>query len=137
MAAPVITVEKNDTGTTVASWDAGTVQANNDSDIFTIVIWNNKGNTTSAVSDLKDASITTLDMDGGTSSDVVAGKWVQINVPAIDGTDTTVATNWSAIGGATMKYIRADGLPASAGSVIRGTTNDGNSEISLTSHVEI
>ena len=117
--APRITIV-NDIGTTVASWNCGTVQAANYSNVLTILVWNNKGEST-AVSDLKDASITTVDIDGGTSSDVVQGKWVQVNVPSMDGDST-----WTAIGGSTVKYIRADGLGAAAGNVIRGTANDGS-----------
>lgn len=120
MSAPSITVV-TDADATVASWDAGTVQANNSSAVLSLVIWNNRGGT-SALSDLKDASITTLDVDGGSSSDVVSGKWVQVNVPSIDGSTTV----WSQIGGDTVKYLRADGLTSSDGSVIRGTANDGS-----------
>jgi putative cofactor-binding repeat protein len=119
MAAPSITIV-NDSDITVASWDCGTVQANSDSTILTILVWNNRGGST-ALSDLKDVSITTLDIDGGSSSDVVAGKWVQANVPGIDGNNTT----WTAIGGTTVKYLRADALAAADGNVIRGIANDG------------
>lgn len=119
MAAPNITIV-NDSDITVASWDCGTVQANSDSAILTIRVWNNRGGST-ALSDLKDASITTLDIDGGSSSDVVAGKWVQVNVPNLDGNTTT----WTAVGGSTVKFIRADSLTSADGNVIRGTANDG------------
>jgi putative cofactor-binding repeat protein len=119
MAAPSITIV-NDSDITVASWDCGTVQANSDSTILTILVWNNRGGST-ALSDLKDVSITTLDIDGGSSSDVVAGKWVQANVPKVDGNNTT----WTAIGGTTVKYLRADALAAADGNVIRGIANDG------------
>lgn len=120
MSAPIITIV-NDADQTIANWDCGTVQANNDSAILTVRIWNNKAQT-SAVSDLKDASITTLDIDGGVSSDVVSGKWVQINAPYVDGNETT----WTQIGGSTLKYVRADGCNAADGYVIRGTANDGS-----------
>ena len=120
MSAPSIIVV-NGSDATVASWDCGTVQANNDSGILDIVIWNNRGGGT-ALSDLKDVSITALDVDGGSSSDVVAGKWTQINVPTVDGDTST----WTQIGGATTNALRADGLASSVGSVIRGTANDGS-----------
>ena len=119
MAAPIITIVNN-ADVTVATWDCGTVQANNDSSILEISIWNNRGGNV-AVSDLRDASLTTLDIDGGSSSDIVAGKWVQVNVPAMDGNNNT----WTAIGGSTIKYLRADSLNSSAGYVINGTANDG------------
>lgn len=120
MAAPIITIV-NKAGTTIANWDCGTVQANNDSATLEILIWNNKGNST-AVSDLKDASLTTLDIDGGISSDVVQGKWVQVHVPSMDNEGT-----WTQIGGSTLKYIRADGCNSSDGYVIKGGANDGSS----------
>lgn len=117
--APRITII-NDTGAIVASWNCGTVQASNYSSILTIKVWNNKGGST-AVSDLKDASITTVDIDGGQSSDVVAGQWVQVNVPKMDGRDDV----WTQIGGSKTKSIRADGLGSAVGNVIRGDANDG------------
>ena len=120
MAAPSITIV-NEFDTTIASWDCGTVQANTDSGILTMTIWNNRGGGT-ATSDLKDVSITALDVDGGSTTDVVAGKWTQVNVPAVDGNSTT----WTAVGGSTTKMLRADGLASSDGSVIRGTVNDGS-----------
>lgn len=120
MAAPSITVV-NDLDQTVANWDAGTVQANNDSAILTLLIWNNRGGQT-ALSDLKECTITSLDIDGGSSSDVVSGKWVNVNVPSIDGNQTT----WTQVGGATTKSLRADGVQAQDGFIIKGTTNDGN-----------
>ena len=119
MPAPSITVV-NDVDAAISNWDCGTVQANFDSPILEIKIWNNRGGS-NALSDLKDVSITTLDIDGGASTDVVAGKWVQVNAPEIDGDLTT----WTAIGGTTTKQLRADGLLASDGAVIRGVANDG------------
>lgn len=120
MAAPSITIV-NESDQTASNWDAGTIQANTDSAVLALRIWNNKGGNT-AVSDLKECNVTILDMDGGSSSNPVAGKWLQINVPRVDG-NTTV---WTAIGGTTTKSIRADGLGASDGYTIRGTTNDGS-----------
>lgn len=119
MPAPSITVV-NDVDASISNWDCGTVQANFDGPILEIKIWNNRGGS-NALSDLKDVSITTLDIDGGASTDVVAGKWVQVNVPEIDGDLTT----WTAIGGTTTKQLRADGLLPADGAVIRGVANDG------------
>lgn len=120
MAAPSISVI-SDQDQTVANWDAGTVQANNDSAVLTILIWNNRGGST-ALSDLKDCTITSLDTDGGSASDVVSGKWVNVNVKSIDGNTTT----WTAVGGPTTKSLRADGVEAADGYIIKGTANDGN-----------
>lgn len=120
MAAPSITVV-DDADVTVSNHDFGIVQANNDSGVVTCLIWNNRGGAT-ALSDLRDVSITSLDTDGGSSSDVVSGKWVNVNVPIMDGNETT----WTQVGGITQKYLRADGLTSSSGNVIQGTVNDGN-----------
>ena len=120
MAAPSITIV-NDSDATIANWDVGTVQANTDSNILKAIIWNNRGGGV-ALSDLRDVTITALDIDGGASTDVVAGKWTQVNVPNIDGNETT----WTAIGGATTKSLRADGLSAADGPIIKGTANDGS-----------
>lgn len=119
MAAPSISIV-NDSDIAVTGWDCGTVQANSDSAILTLKIWNNRGGST-AISDLKDVSITTLDVDGGSSSDVVSGKWVQVNAQYVDGSTSV----WTAIGGTTLKYLRADNLVAADGFVIRGIANDG------------
>lgn len=137
MAAPIITIWNTD-GQQVASWDCGTVQANNYSAVLSLKIWNNKSGA-SDVSDLQGVSITTLDIDGGSSSDVVAGKWVQVNVPAMDGENV-----WSSIGGTTVKSLRADALSGDSGYIIRGTQNDGTSNattnyctVNLKAHVPL
>lgn len=120
MAAPSLTVVDS-TDQSVVNWDVGVCQANNDSAILTILVWNNRGGG-AALSDLKDANITSLDVDGGSSSEVVAGKWVRINSPVVDGNNTT----WTQVGGSTVKYIRADGLSSADGNTISGAVNDGN-----------
>lgn len=119
MAAPSITVV-NTSDRTVVNWDAGICQANNDSGVLTILVWNNRGGG-EALSDLNDCNITSLDVDGGSTSDVVAGKWVRVNCPVVDGNSTT----WTQVGGDTVKYFRADGITASE-NVLSGAINDGN-----------
>ena len=120
MVAPVLSVvDVNDVA--VTSWDNGVVQANSASPILEIIIWNNRGGET-AVADLKEANITALDIDGRAITEVVQGKWVNVNVPQVDGNTTT----WTKIGGNTAKMIRADGLNTASGYVIKGTANDGN-----------
>ena len=68
-----------------------------------------------------DVSITSLDVDGGASSDIVAGKWVRINCPTVDGN----ASTWTQVGGSTVKFLRAVGVAAADGNIIKGTVNDG------------
>lgn len=120
MAAPNLTVVDT-SDRPITSWDNGVVQANSESPILTILVWNNRGND-SSVADLKDANITVLDIDGRAISEVVQGKWVRVNVPAIDNSENV----WTPIGGVTAKMIRADGLSEEDGYTIKGTANDGS-----------
>ena len=121
MAAPSITVVNATTNQTATNWPVGVVKANQSSGILPIQIWNNRGGSTD-LADLRDASITTLDINGGNSSDPVANKWLHVNVPEMDG-----ASAWTAVGGTTTKFIRGDGVTSSEGNIIKGTANDGNS----------
>jgi hypothetical protein len=120
MAAPSITVVKASTNTTITNWPVGVVKANNSSTVLSIQIWNNRGGSTD-LADIRDASITSLDTDGGNSSDPVANKWLHVNVPQMDG-----ASSWTGVGGTTTKFIRGDTVTASEGNIIKGTHNDGN-----------
>jgi hypothetical protein len=104
----------------VSNWDIGVLKAQIPSDILTINVWNNKGGTTD-VSDLKEAYIMVLDNSGDTAVDDVArDKWIQVNIPAIDGNVDT----WTPIGGTIGKDVRAN---AGVGeeNVIKGIVNDG------------
>ena len=120
MAAPSITVVNAATNTTIPNWSVGVVKANQSSTVLSIQIWNNRGGSTD-LADLRDASITSLDIDGGNSSDPVANKWLHVNVPEMDG-----ASSWTAVGGTSTKFIRGDTVTATEGNIIKGTANDGN-----------
>ena len=119
MPAPSITVVDT-SDRTITNWDNGVVQANNEGAVLTAIIWNNRGGSV-ALSDLKEASITSLDIDGRAITDVVTDKWVRVNVPSVDGN----ASTWTPVGGSVSKGIRADGLGVSDGFTIKGTANDG------------
>lgn len=119
MSAPVLTVVDT-RDVPVSNWDNGVVQASQESSILTIIIWNNRGNEVS-VADLKDASITALDIDGRAITEVVANKWVRVNVPAMDNSENVFVP----VGGSTVRMLRADGLNESAGYTIKGSSNDG------------
>lgn len=121
MAAPSITVVNAATNATQANWSAGVVKANQSSTVLSIQIWNNRGGST-ALADLRDASITSLDIDGGNSSDPVANKWLKVNCPNL----SEQASTWTAVGGTTTKFIRGDTVASSEGNIIKGTDNDGN-----------
>lgn len=119
MSAPVLTVVDT-RDVPVTNWDNSVVQASQESAVLTIIIWNNRGNDVS-VADLKDANITALDIDGRAISEVVANRWCNVNVPAMDNSENI----WVPIGGSTVRMLRADGLNESAGYTIKGSANDG------------
>lgn len=103
----------------VSTWDVGTLKAQKPSEVLTINIWNNKGGIT-AVSDLKEAYLMVLDSVGDTANDDVAkDKWVQINIPSIDGN----ANVWTPIGGTDGKDLKANGVNGEF--TIKGDANDG------------
>lgn len=120
MAAPSITVV-NSKDETINTWDAGVIQANNESAVLQIYVWNNRNGST-ALSDLQSANITALDIDGGSNSDVVAGKWVKVNVPSVDGNKTT----WTPVGGSDTKDLK--GTNVTSGNTIKGSTNNGSKD---------
>jgi hypothetical protein len=119
MAGPSIALYDSTHTNLVSTWAVGTVKAQTPSAVLTVNIWNNKGGTVD-LSDLKDCTIAVYDSTGNTANDDVAkDKWVEINVPSVDGTTTT----WTAIGGTTVKSIRANGSTTDFS--ISGAKNDG------------
>lgn len=118
MAPSITVVDTNDR--TLSNWDVGVIQANNESAVLSIIVWNNRSGSL-AVSDLREANITALDVDGRAITDVVSDKWVRVNVPSVDGD----ATTFTPVGGTTAKGLRADGLLSTDGFTIKGTANDG------------
>lgn len=120
MSAPVITIYDSTNANIVSEWNAGSVQASVPSSTFTVNFWNNKGGTT-AVSDLRNCTITVIDLnDDNATDEVPLNKWVQTNVPSVDGNSTT----YTAIGGNTTHPIRANGITTSD-NTISGAVNDG------------
>lgn len=120
MAAPSITI-MDESDRSVINWDAGVVQASNESAVFSIYVWNNRNGST-AISDLKDVTITALDIDGSSNGELVAGKWVRANVPKVDGNVTT----WTPVGGSDGKHLQAEAITTASDFTIKGTVNDGN-----------
>lgn len=116
---PSISLYNADHSELVSRWEVGTVKAQEPSSVLTINIWNNKGQNYD-VSDLKDCSMTVYDSSGTTyTEDVARDKWVEINVPAVDGDSIT----WTRIGGTDSKSIRANAGVSDFS--IQGTANDG------------
>jgi len=120
MTAPIISIS-NEMNDIVTQWDAGIVQQNKTSNELTLRIWNNKGGET-ALADLKEVTITTLDVDGTATTALVAERWVGVKVPSVDGNDG----GFTQIGGSFAKSLRADGLTIADGYTISGVANDGS-----------
>lgn len=77
---PVISWFNRDNTQQVTLWDVGqggTVKAGEESPLFGICIWNNRGGT-SDVSDIVLAELTTRDMDAKDITPPVVGKWVRV-----------------------------------------------------------
>lgn len=93
----------NSSNNKIELWNIGTLQSQQSSKILTVYVWNNKGNRESDVSDLKNAYVTVVDANGETAEDEVAkNKWVHVNIPTIDGDETT----FSPIGGSIIRNIK-------------------------------
>lgn len=118
---PLIGLYDSTNTTTVSTWDVGTIKAQTPTEPKTINIWNNKSGSTD-VSDLKEPEIAVFDSNGLTAdTDVPRDKWVQVNVPSVDGNTTT----FTPIGGAVTKMVRANNN-VSTEYIIKGTANDGD-----------
>ena len=126
-SGPMIALYNEDHTELVSTWNAGTVKADEPSEVLTVNIWNNKGGT-SDVSDLKDCVISVYDDNGSTQvEDVAKDMWVQINVESIDGSQE----EWTKIGGESSKYIRAND-DSITDFTIKGVKNNGT--VSATSN---
>jgi hypothetical protein len=116
---PQIAIYDSTDSTLVSTWDIGTLKAQVPSDVLTINVWNNKGGAV-PVSDLKEAYLMVLDNTGDTAvEDVAKNKWIQVNIPSVDGNDET----WTAIGGTYGKDVKANS--GVVDNTIKGIINDG------------
>ena len=127
ITAPIITITERETDSPVTQWDSGIIKQNEESNVLHLRIWNNKGGET-AVSHLKEVTITTLDTDGGANSPVIINRWVQVKLAE--------ETEFVAIGGTTTKSLKALGVNEVDGFEILGTANDGTSD-STTNYCDI
>lgn len=107
---------KQDNINTWNNWAVGTVDAGSTSENSVFLIWNNRGGST-AISDAQGCTLTTKDVSGGDTGELVTDRWIWGRV------DTMSETTFTQIGGSTTKSIKAGGT-APAGT-IRGTANDG------------
>lgn len=126
--APQITWWKAGNTDPWTSWNIGTVDAGSTSGESVFLIWNNRGGST-AVSDAEGCTITTKDIAGGDTGEIVTDKWIQVRV------ETMGETTPTPIGGTTEKAIKAGGS-APAGT-IKGTANDGTTANSAANFAQI
>lgn len=136
-STPVITLLGSDQTTAVSAWHVGTVKSQQDSDILEVNIWNNKGEATNAVSNIQDATITTLASDGTSTGELVTNTWVQVRVN--NAVDTSSNAVYTKIGGdttAALAYMGATGDDLTNG-IIKGTTNDGTAANSAVNYCNV
>lgn len=128
MPAPTVSWYNVDNTAQETSWQIGTVDAGSPSQYKTFLIWNNRGGS-SALSDMTGCTITTKDISGGDTGELVTGKWVRVRV------DSMSETSFTEIGGTTTKAIKAGGS-APAGT-IKGTNNDGTKANSAANFAQV
>ncbi|MGG4144845.1 hypothetical protein ABEW34_17150 [Paenibacillus algorifonticola] len=98
-------------------WQIGVVDAGSVSEVTTFLIWNNKGGS-GILSDMTNCTITTKDVLGSNTGEVVTNKWIEARVDSLN------ESNFTPIGGTFTKAIQGAGT-AGAG-IIKGTANDGS-----------
>ncbi|AEO93620.1 gp361 [Bacillus phage G] len=127
MATPVITWYKANNIDQATKYDVGIVDAGSISPDTTMLIWNNRGLQTD-VSDMTSCTITTKDISGGNSGEIITNTWIRVKV------DSMQEQSFTPIGGTVTKEIRAAGAPAG---VIKGTSNDGIAENSAMNFAKV
>lgn len=102
---PQVSIYDSNNRDLFTTWNLNTIQSQQTSSVLTVYVWNNK-NGSAQVSHLKNAYVTVVDDNGETSDGEVAkNKWVQVNIPSIDGDETTFVP----IGGGVTRGIRGGG----------------------------
>lgn len=124
MAQPVVTFFNADSSSAVERWDIGEVDANSESPTLEVVVWNNKGGTED-VSNMQDVSVTCLDGTGGDQAKMITERWMKVLVDTTAEKDAGNVKKFSAIGGVDARPVRAQGITAADGNLIRGTANEG------------
>jgi len=119
MAAPIVSWYDVSNTEQKTDWQIGIVDAGSVSPDTTFLIWNNRGGS-EAVSDMTNCTITTKDILGGNTGEIVLNKWIEVRVDSMDETDFTP------IGGTTTKAIQAKGLSGGDAGKIKGSANDGS-----------
>ncbi len=117
MATPLVQWYDASNTNQYTEWPIGVVDAGSLSQPTTFLIWNNKGLGTD-LSDMTNCTITTKDVLGSNTGEVVMNKWIEARV------DSLSETTFTPVGGTTTKVVQAGGA-AGAGR-IKGTANDGS-----------
>lgn len=133
MANPIVSWYSQDNTVDEAAnggWNIGVINAGESSSQRGFLIWNNRGGTT-AVPDMNDCKITTVDMQGGSNSPVVSGKWVSVKVLSQS------EVNFSPIGGNGENDGRPIRASGQAAGVIKGAVNDGTKPNSAANFAEV
>ncbi len=106
--------------------DAGTTSRNS---VF--LIWNNRGDKEKDATDAETCTLTTKDMAGGGSGELVTQKWIWARVDTMGGSGSV----FSEIGDTVTVPVKAGG-DAPAGT-IKGTKNDGTKENSARNFAQV
>ncbi|MFF2090189.1 hypothetical protein [Paenibacillus sp. NPDC058174] len=128
MANPQISWMNETNTDSIKNWDIGTVDAGSQSSSKTFLIWNNRGGST-AVKNAETCTITTKDIAGGDTGDLVTEKWIKVRV------DTMSEIGFTGVGGTATRAVKAGGS-APAG-VISGAINDGVMENSPSNFAKV
>lgn len=127
MAIPKITWYKANNIDQATRYDVGIVDAGSISPDTTMLVWNNRAGE-SDVSDMTSCTITTKDISGGNSGEIITNTWIRVKV------DSMGEQTFTPIGGTVTKEIKAAGAPAGT---IKGTSNDGVVENSAMNFVKL
>ena len=139
MAAPIVSWKHDDGGLMVdfSAWNMNKINADDDSAIQTVYLWNNYGDDYNDelegedlenhphISDMQDVQITTTSSDAD-SMDVVNDKWIRVKLLSIgkdeEGNDLEPETAFTPIGGDATHVLTATGQREG---VISGERNAG------------
>lgn len=80
--APKVEFTQPNGTTPVSLLDFDTVDAGTFSREFSILVWNNRGQS-SAVSDMTQCTVTTHDQNGGNTGELVTGRWIEVRVDSM------------------------------------------------------
>lgn len=127
MAAPIIEWYDQTNTFQETQWQIGTVDAGSISPDTTFLIWNNRGRS-EAVSDMTNCTITTKDILGGNTGEVVEDLWIEARLNSIPNDD------FEKIGGTIVKPIQS---AAGVTGQISGAANDGTKENASSNFAEV